>query len=76
MNLKQLEDFAETVDKYGLALCGILYPSQMDQLRKELEYFRKYHQIRNIEDSFTRLAFMMIVSDLLWQERQGKGEQG
>lgn len=74
MNLKQLEDFAGTVDKYGVALCGILYPSQMEQLRKELEYFKKYRQIRNIEDSFTRLAFMMIVSDLLWQERQGKGD--
>lgn len=74
MNLKQLESFAETVDKYGIALCGILYPSQMEQLRKELEYFKKYRQIRNIEDSFTRLAFMMIVSDLLWQERQGKGD--
>ena len=64
-------DYTKTIDKYGFALCGTLYPSQMEQLQKALAFYRKTERITKIEDTFTNLAFLMIVSDLIWQERKG-----
>lgn len=65
-------DFSKTLEKYGIALFGTLYPSQMDQLQRALSIYQKSGQIQKLEDSFTNLAFMMIVADQLWQEKQRK----
>ena len=74
VNKEEAVLFSRTLAKYGLALCS-LHPSQMNELQDSLSYFRKTTKIPDIGDSFTRLAFMMIVSDLIWQEEQQKGGQ-
>lgn len=62
--------FAEIVDKYGIALSSCLYPSQIETLHNALEYWRVNEELPYIDDSFTRLAFLMVVSDLLYHERK------
>ena len=34
MNKEDAKAFTSTIEKYGIALCGTLYPSQMDQLQR------------------------------------------
>ena len=73
MNKDEAMAFTRTIEKYGIALCGILYPSQMDQLQRALSAYQKNERIPKLDDSFTNLAFRMIVADLIWQEKQKKG---
>ncbi len=73
MDKQTIVDYSKTLEKYGIALCGLLYPSQNETLIKALAFYKKSAQIPHIEDSFTKLAFAMIVADLIWQEKQ-KGE--
>lgn len=70
MDKAEAKRFTTTIEKYGLALCGTLYPSQIDQLQKALASYRNYGRIPKIDDSFTNLAFRMVVADLIWQEKQ------
>ena len=63
-------DFSKTIEKYGIALCGTLYPSQIEQLLRAVMIYQKSGRIQKIEDSFANLAFQMIVADLIWQEKQ------
>lgn len=70
MDKQSAVDFSKTLEKYGIALCGTLYPSQIEQLQRALEVYQKSGRIQKLEDSFTNLAFRMIVADLIWQEKQ------
>lgn len=70
MNKEDAKIFTNTIEKYGLALCGTLYPSQMDQLQRALSIYQKSGRIQKLEDSFTNLAFRMIIADLMWQEKR------
>lgn len=70
MNKEDAKMFTNTIEKYGLALCGTLYPSQMDQLQRALSIYQKSGRIQKLEDSFTNLAFRMIIADLMWQEKR------
>ena len=72
MNKEDAKAFANTIEKYGIALCGTLYPSQMDQLQWALSIYLKSGRIQKLDDSFTNLAFKMIVADLIWQENNGR----
>lgn len=72
MDKQSAVDFSKILEKYGIALCGTLYPSQMDQLQRALSIYQKSGQIQKLEDSFANLAFMMIIADQVWQERQQK----
>lgn len=72
MNKEEAKAFTNTIEKYVIALCGTLYPSQIDQLQRALSIYQKSGRIQKIDDSFTNLAFMMIVADLMWQEKQRK----
>ena len=73
MDKQSAVDFSKTIEKYGIALCGTLYPSQMDQLQRALAVYQKNGRIQKMDDSFTNLAFRMIVADLIWQEKQQEG---
>ena len=73
MNKEDAKAFTSTIEKYGIALCGTLYPSQMDQLQRALSIYQKSGWIQKLDDSFTNLAFRMIVADLIWQEKQREG---
>lgn len=73
MDKQSAIDFSKTIEKYGIALCGTLYPSQMDQLQRALFIYQKSGRIQKLDDSFTNLAFKMIVADLIWQETNGRG---
>ncbi len=70
MDKQSAVDFSKTIEKYGIALCGTLYPSQMEQLQRVLAIYQKSGRIQKLDDSFTNLAFRMIVADLIWQEKQ------
>lgn len=72
MDKQSAVDFSKILEKYGIALCGTLYPSQMEQLQRALSIYQKSGQIQKLEDSFVNLAFMMIVADQVWQEKQPK----
>lgn len=61
--------FFKAYDKYGIAL-SMLYPSQIQSLQEALAEFAETGEIQQIEDSFTRLAFMMILCDLRHARRQ------
>ncbi len=73
MDKQAAVDFSKTIEKYGIALCGTLYPSQIEQLQRVLTAYQKSGRIQKLDDSFTNLAFKMIVADLIWQEKQRKG---
>lgn len=68
MNKEYLQEWALMLEKYSLAL-SLLYPSQMEELQESYIYFLKYGKLPRVDDSFLKLAFMMIVSDRLWKER-------
>lgn len=70
MTKEKAAALAEVTEKYSFAICFMLYPTQTERLYSHLDYYMKYDNIPKIDDSFVRLAFMMIVSDLMWQERQ------
>jgi hypothetical protein len=63
-------DFSKIIEKYGIALCGTLYPSQIEQLYRAVMIYQRSGRIQKLEDSFANLAFQMIVADLIWQEKQ------
>lgn len=73
MDKQSVVDFSKTIEKFGIALCGALYPSQMDQLQRALSIYQKSGRIQKLDDSFTNLALRMIVADLIWQEKQREG---
>lgn len=50
-------------EKYGPALSA-LWPCQHRVLQKALNTYAKNGKITQIDDTFTRLAFMMIVCDI------------
>ena len=76
MTKEEAEFFAQVIAKYSLAISGCLYPSQVELLKDALKWYRDKNEIPQIEDAFTRLAFMMIVSDMIYQknEKGGKGK--
>lgn len=64
--------FCETIRKYGWAISQNLYPSQTKKLKEALKEFEQNENVY-IADSFVKLAFDMIVSDLMYyKERQIK----
>ena len=73
MTKSDAEMLAEIIAKYSLAIGCCLYPSQVDSLKDALCYWKKYEAMPEIEDAFTRLAFLMIVSDLIYTKREQKG---
>lgn len=74
MNREEAELFAKIVSKYSLAIGCCLYPSQVNCLIESLCYWREHEEMPEIEDAFTRLAFLMIISDLLYEEREKGGK--
>ena len=70
MNKEDATLFANTIEKYGIALCGTLYPSQIERLHNAVTIYQKSGRIQKLDDSFANLAFQMIVADLIWQEKQ------
>ena len=75
MNKAEAELFAQIISKYSLAIGCCLYPSQVALLKDALAYWREYEEVPEIEDAFTRLAFLMIVSDLIYQEQEKGGKK-
>lgn len=75
MTKTEAELFAQTIAKYSLAIGGCLYPSQVELLKDALKWYRDNNEIPEIEDAFTRLAFLMIVSDLIYQENEKGGKK-
>ena len=70
MNKEDATLFTNTIEKYGIALCQNLYPSQIEQLHRAVMIYRESGRIQKLDDSFANLAFQMIVADLIWQEKQ------
>ena len=75
MTKTEAELLAQTIAKYSLAIGCCLYPSQVELLKDALAWYREKNEIPEIEDAFTRLAFLMIVSDLIYQESEKGGEK-
>ena len=69
MDKQTAVDFSKTIEKYGIALCQNLYPSQIEQLHRAVMIYRESGRIQKLDDSFANLAFQMIVADLIWQEK-------
>lgn len=63
--------YFKAFEKYGAALAA-LYPSQIETLIDALEAYTATGKIPKIQDSFTRLACMMIICDLRHQEGRAK----
>ena len=72
MGKLSIEQFAETISKYSLAIAGVLYPSQVEELYNALEHWKSKREFPEIDCVVVRLAFLMIVSDFLYQERNKK----
>lgn len=70
MTKAELEQQAQIISKYSLAIGGILHPSQVENLHNALDYWQKFEATPRIDDAFVKLAFMMIVSDFIYQERE------
>lgn len=68
MTKEFLQEWARVLEKYGVAL-SMLYPSQSESLQEYYCYFLNYGKTPRIDDSFLRLAFLMIVADRLHEER-------
>lgn len=75
MTKAEAELFAKTISKYSLAIGCCLYPSQVELLHDALKYYRDNNKLPEIDDAFTRLAFLMIVSDLIYQEKEKGGKK-
>ena len=73
MTKAEAERLSQTIEKYSLALGCCLYPSQVEALHNALEYWRTNKKMPVLEDAFTKLAFLMIISDLMYQERKVNG---
>lgn len=64
--------FYETIKKYGWAISQNLHPSQTKRLKEALQAFDLGEEVY-IPDSFVKVVFDMIVSDLFFQrEREVK----
>lgn len=61
--------FYETIKKYGWAISQNLHPSQTKRLKESLETFEQ-DGVAYIADSFVKLAFDMIVADLMFQKEK------
>lgn len=59
--------FYSTIRKYGYAISQNLHPSQTKRLKEALKSFDMGEE-PYIEDSFVRVVYDMIVSDLLYQK--------
>lgn len=75
MTKANIEQFAQIISKYSLAVGGVLHPSQVEHLHNALDYWQEYEKLPNIDDVVVRLAFLMIVSDLLYQEREERNKR-
>lgn len=62
--------FYQTIQKYGLAISQNLHPSQTSKLKQALNLYEEGEEVY-IADSYVRLAFEMIVSDYLYQNKGG-----
>ena len=63
--------YFKVFEKYGAAMAS-LYPSQIETLINALEEYRATGNLPKMQDSFTRLACMMIICDLRYQEGREK----
>lgn len=63
--------YFKAFEKYGAAL-ATLYPSQIETLIESLEEYKETGKIPKIQDSFTKLACMMIICDLRYKEGSEK----
>ena len=63
--------YFKAFEKYGAALAA-LYPSQIERLIEALEEYTATGKLPKMQDSFTRLACMMIICDLRYQEGREK----
>ena len=70
MDKQAAVDFSRTIEKYGIALCRTLHPSQIEQLHRAVMIYQKSVRIQKLDDSFANLALQMIIADLIWQEKQ------
>lgn len=62
--------FDKVQRKYGEVLDNCLYASQIELLEMAIEALEKGVLV-NIRDAFTRLAFELIVRDLMHEKRKG-----
>lgn len=63
--------YFKAFEKYGAALAA-LYPSQIETLIEALEEYKATGKLPKMQDSFTRLACMMIICDVRYQEGREK----
>lgn len=63
--------YFKVFEKYGAALAA-LYPSQIETLTEALEKYTATGKLPKMQDSFTRLACMMIICDLRYEEGREK----
>lgn len=64
--------YFDAFEKYGTALSA-LWPNQLEEVREALDIYTETGEIMRIEDSFSRLAFNMILCDL---RSKKKGKRG
>lgn len=67
--------FYETIKKYGWAISQNLHPSQTKKLKEALRAFDQDEDVY-IADNFVKLAFDMIVSDLMYQKERQVNKNG
>jgi hypothetical protein len=70
MTKSNIEQFAQIISKYSLAIGGVLHPSQVEHLHNALDYWKENEDIPRIDDVVVRLAFLMIVSDFIYQKNE------
>lgn len=62
--------YFKAFEKYGAALAAVLHPSQLETLRKALEQYEATGKAPEIQDSFTKLAAMMIICDIRYEREK------
>lgn len=75
MNKEEVNQIMDILNKYNFAISGCLYPSQVETLYEALIVWINEKEMIEIYDSFTNLAFRMIVCDLIHQERTKNAER-
>lgn len=63
--------YFDAFEKYGAAL-KLLYPSQLREVADALDKYTETGTIERLEDSFSRLAFMMIICDARYKPKRKK----
>lgn len=62
-------EFTKVIEKYSYSIGSVLYPNQVQALEGAFSYFKETEIFPEIKDPFVRLAFLMVIDDLMYTER-------